>query len=215
MFGRLNGNEIIMESYYSQAGQDAWVVKMMGSKKGFFVDLGAYDGVQTSNTYFLEKYLGWGGICVEGNVEAFFKLCPARTCQTVNKAVTDYKGICQFGADRIGEGSIIGCDTLENILIDYVAPKTIDYLSMDIEGEELKVLKIFPFHDWDIKLITVEHNRYCDGPEKKDALFELLTRNGYERVVEDAKCLDPNPLYFNQPFEDWYQKIESYGPQNY
>jgi len=55
-----------------------------------------------------------------------------------------------------------------------------------------------------VGLITVEHNLYCDGNDRKNKLYELLTNNGFTRVVEDAPCLDKNPLYYNKPYEDWY-----------
>lgn len=195
-------------TYHSQAGQDKWVHELIGDK-GIFVDLGALDGIQTSNTYALEL-LGWTGICVEANVFQYHSLCTNRKSININKAVSDYNGNCRFGHDRIipDGGDVVECATLNNILSNLIIPREIDYLSLDIEGHEYTVLKIFPFDKWNIKLLTVEHNVYCDGAEKKNALYDLLTRNGYIRVVEDVKCLDPNPLYFNQPFEDWYQKLQ-------
>jgi hypothetical protein len=189
--------------YYSQAGQDKWVHEMMGDS-GFFVDCGAYDGIQTSNTYALEK-LGWKGICIEANKDAFEKCKQARGLMCLHAAITDYKGKVGFGFDTIGGDNIVDCYRIQDILDGiFLEPFEIDYLSMDIEGGEFTALKDFPFDRWKFKLMTIEHNLYCDGPAKKNALYELLTRNGYRRVIEDVKCLDPNPLYFNQPFEDWY-----------
>lgn len=190
--------------YYSQAGQDKWVHELIGNS-GFFVDVGAYDGIQTSNTYALE-ILGWEGICIEPNYDIFKILSWNRKCGLSNKVVTNYSGIIGFENDHIGGENHIECDTLNNILQRLNCPKKIDYLSLDIEGHELTVLSCFDFERWQPKLLTVEHNLYCDGLGKKNALFKLLTEKGYTRVVEDVKCLDPNPLYFNQPFEDWYAK---------
>jgi len=34
---------------------------------GYFVDIGAHDGITNSNSYIFEKYFGWSGICVEPN----------------------------------------------------------------------------------------------------------------------------------------------------
>lgn len=192
-------------TYYSQAGQDKWVYETVGSS-GMFVDIGAYDGIQTSNTYLLER-LGWKGICIEANPYAYQQLNTNRKCICVPFAVTDYDGMCSFGTDRIGGHTQVECYKLDTILKGCISPTVIDYMSLDIEGHELTVLKAFDFDRWDVKLMTVEHNLYCDGPEKKIALYELLTEKGYIRTHEDVKCLDPNPLYFNQPFEDWYQKI--------
>lgn len=195
-----------LHRFYSQAGQDEWVYSLVDGK-GFYIDVGAYDGQESSNTAFLEYMASWDGICIEPNPDAFALLVKNRECLCINKVVTDYTGICSFGTDRIGGPNQIPCDTLNNILASVDCPPLIDYLSLDIEGHELTVLQAFDFDYWQVKLITVEHNLYLDGPAKKDALFELLTTNGFTRVFEDVKCLDPYPLYFNQPFEDWYQKI--------
>jgi hypothetical protein len=35
----------------------------MGGKTGFFIEVGAYNGIESSNTYILEQ-LGWEGVCV-------------------------------------------------------------------------------------------------------------------------------------------------------
>lgn len=185
--------------FYSQAGQDEWVLSKI--KRGYFVDIGAYDGIQTSNTYALEK-AGWKGICIEGNLEIFKLLQKNRSSINVHAAVTDHKGTIEFGIDKIGKGIEVPCDTLNNILKDNNCPDVIDYLSIDIEGHELTVFNSFDF-SYRIRLMTVEHNLYCDGPEKKDKLFELLTERGFKRVAEDVKCLDPN--YYLKPYEDWYE----------
>lgn len=192
--------------YYSQAGQDEWVLKMLdGKTNGVFVDVGAYDGVESSNTLALEQ-LGWTGICIEGNPDVYKSLIQNRKCACINAAATDYNGVCNFGQDRIGGDRVVEAGMLDNLIRNNWFTK-IDYLSMDIEGHELAVLNVFPFEKWPIKLITIEHNLYCDGPEKKDALFALLTANGFTRAVEDVICLDPNPAYYGQPYEDWYIKL--------
>ena len=192
--------------YYSQSKQDEWVEQVYeGKRSGFFVDVGAYDGVQTSNTYFLEQKLGWVGICIEANDEVFKKLQSYRTSKNVCLAVTDYTGECSFSETLITpNGKPVRCDTLDNILTHNHCPEIINYMSLDIEGAEMDALKNFPFDKWRIGAITVEHNSYMDGPAKKDALFELLSRNGFDRVVNDAKCLDPYPLWYMKPYEDWY-----------
>jgi FkbM family methyltransferase len=193
-------------TFYSQSNQDKWVVEFLNFKKnGYFIELGAYDGIQTSNTYYMEKNLDWDGICVEANPFFFQKLKVNRKSKNINVALNDYVGECYFTDDRISKsGFKVPCNTLDNILKETNCPKDIDYMSIDIEGYEYIVLKNFNFNNWNIGLITVEHNLYCDGDERKKLLYELLTKNGFTRVVDDAPCLDTNPLYFNKPYEDWY-----------
>jgi hypothetical protein len=40
-------------------------------RHGTFVDLGCYDGVTYSNTWYFERKLGWSGVCVEPNPTVF------------------------------------------------------------------------------------------------------------------------------------------------
>jgi hypothetical protein len=52
-----------------QAGQDYWVIGEVFNERrgGYFVDIGAHDGVELSNTFLLEKRYGWTSVCVEAN----------------------------------------------------------------------------------------------------------------------------------------------------
>lgn len=194
--------------HYSQAGQDVWVAKKFEYKKnGYFLEVGAYDGIQTSNTYFLEKELGWSGICIEANPSVFNSLALNRKSLNLNVAVSNYEGVGMFLGDAIstdGRGVNVDFDTLNNILKKNKAPEIVDYLSIDIEGHEFTVLEDFDFSKWHINCMTVEHNLYMNGPTEKEKLFELLSNKGFIREVEDAPCLDNNPLWHMKPYEDWY-----------
>lgn len=194
--------------YYSQSNQDKWVCEFLNFKKnGFYLDIGAYDGIQTSNTFILEEDLQWSGICVEANPTIFNKLCNNRKSINLNLAILDYKGTCNFNEDSIcdkDKGYLIKCDTLNNVLEKNNAPNIIDYMSIDIEGSEFDALKNFDFKKWQINLITIEHNLYLNGDFDKNRLFKLLSENNFERVVEDAVCLDTNPSVYQKPYEDWY-----------
>ncbi len=195
--------------YYSQSDQDKWVLEFLKFKrKGFFIEIGAYDGIQTSNTYTMEKFFDWDGICIEANPHVFPQLVSNRKSKNLNVAVNDYYGKCFFLGDKITkEGFEIPCDTLDNLLTQNECPKNIDYISIDIEGYEYAVLKNFDFSKWNIGLMTVEHNLYMGKEENinnKNNIYNLLSRNGFTRVVDNAPCLDQTPQYFNQPYEDWY-----------
>ena len=64
-------------SYYSQDGQDRFLDQKFFKEKtaGTFIEVGANDGITYSNTYFLEKFRQWKGICIEPHPGAFEKLC--------------------------------------------------------------------------------------------------------------------------------------------
>lgn len=66
----------LKSQFYSQAGQDKYLIENIykNKEKGFFIDIGAHDGITYSNTYYLEKELGWSGICIEPNPKIYKQL---------------------------------------------------------------------------------------------------------------------------------------------
>lgn len=194
--------------HYSQSNQDKWVCEKLNYKyNGYYVDVGAYDGIQTSNTFLFEKEYLWQGICIEANPLVFQKLCSNRKSININLAVDDKLGECFFDNDKISStnsGFLVKKNTLNNILLENNCQKNIDYLSLDIEGNEFVALNSLDFNLWNIKLITVEHNLYLNGPENKNKIFNFLTNKNFTRVVDNVLCLDKNPCWYNKPYEDWY-----------
>ncbi len=85
-------------NFYSQSGQDkgALSVTRHKSEPKFFVDIGAYDGINTSNTLALEE-CGWTGICVEANPEIFATLANNRpNAINLQFAVASFDGHLNF-----------------------------------------------------------------------------------------------------------------------
>lgn len=197
-----------MTVWHSQAGQDEWIATRHAGGPGYFVDVGAWDGVATSNTYTLEAEFGWRGVCIEPHRGAFEALRGNRRCVTTGVAASDRAGVLGFTGDHVdpaGQETVI-CLPLVDILRLANAPTTIDYLSIDVEGHELAVLAGMDFGMFHVKHLTIEHNLYRDGPDLKDAIHAVLTGHGFRRVVEDAGCVDPcpPPAWTGCPFEDWY-----------
>src|SRR3972149_7086762 len=76
----------IQPKYYSQYQQDKWLYENIfkNNTNGFFVDIGASDGIKFSNTYFFEKMLGWNGVCVEPLPDIYKRLIKNRNCICIN-----------------------------------------------------------------------------------------------------------------------------------
>lgn len=55
-------------------GLDRKLEKYLHFRNGFFIEVGANDGYSQSNTYYLEKLLGWRGILVEG-IPSLYEKC--------------------------------------------------------------------------------------------------------------------------------------------
>lgn len=203
---------------YSQAGQDLWALRCTNwATNGYYVDLGAHDGLQHSNSALLDLEYGWQGLCVEANV-LVAQVCAYNrpNATVVNAAVAGYEGVVRFHDQWItsdGSGVEVRCAPLKTILDENNARKTIDYMSIDIEGMEYDMLAAFDFDAYRVHLMTVEHNLYADGPAEKDRIFDLLSSKGFIRCVEDAICLDP--VYYGSKYEDWYYNASFYPGVGY
>lgn len=187
----------------SQAGQDQWVIETLGPGPGYFVDVGAHDGVVHSNTWTLEVEFGWRGLCIEPNANVYELLQINRACSTIDYAASDViRDDGYLNGDRLDTvGQPVKLRTLDWFLTTFGEGSggVVDYLSVDAEGHDLDVLRGHDFDRWHVRLITVEHNLYCDGPARKNAIYDHLTANGFERVREDVVAEGYGP------YEDWFQ----------
>ncbi len=134
------------ENYYSQFGQDKYLdqVVFKGKTHGFFVELGAYDGINCSNTYFFEKYREWQGICIEPIPEQYNLLEKNRQCFCVWGCINDTANHDDFlhvhGGDeyrfvcREKENRIVGKEHTEMLsgLIRYYHPKHLELVKKEI-----------------------------------------------------------------------------------
>ena len=90
--------------------------------------------------------------------------------------------------------------TLQTIFKAYSAPAVIDYMSLDVEGHELEVLAGFPFNEYVVKCITVEHNEPHTGPVMRTSIREILELNDYRFV----KGNDDIHNWRHGPIDDFY-----------
>lgn len=177
--------------FFSQNGQDEFLENhIFGNfSHGYFVDIGANDGVTYSNTYFFEKR-GWQGLCVEPIPEVFAKLVARRNCECVcgvisgtNDAYADLlhvSGYSEMLSGVVGAYEAAHSARVEKELQDYggkkevlkvknynfndlVHRRDIDYLSIDVEGSEFEIIKSIDFALYTIKVISVE-NPYNNVP---------------------------------------------------
>ena len=190
---------------YSQLNQDINVLKFYNNKKdGYFVEIGAADGIKISNTYLLEKEYNWKGICIEPVPEQYEKLVNNRNCICENVCVysdSDLElefAICDENSLLSGLYSHIDhhknivdnnkkifnskTKTLTDILHMNKSPNFIEYLSIDTEGSELEILKGIDFNKYKFGIIDIEHN-YIEP--RRTQIKELLLNNNYEYLKEN------------------------------
>jgi len=159
------------ESFTSQYGQDSilyynfWAGLLAKGFQGFYVDLGSNQPKVISNTWFLDKCLGWKGLCIEADPVLSENLRKSeRTCKVINKCASGERSTLPYVTENSG-GHIaargekadvyVSCAPLSEILIEN-GIEHVDFLSLDIEGNEVLALAK---SDWDsvpVELILVE-----------------------------------------------------------
>jgi len=140
------------EPFFGQFGEVEWVVKNLPLPGcGYFVEVGACDGVELSNTCYFERTMGWKGLLVEPDPRSVSKILRQRTCLLDTRAAGRRAGTASFGLhsdpawsgiDRPVPGGTrldVVVASLTQILLDHSAPPVIDLLSIDTEGTELDV----------------------------------------------------------------------------
>ena len=189
--------------YYSQWGEDKFIFEFFKDKKqGFYFDIGSYHPVKYSNTCLLYKQ-GWHGVNVDANptsIDLFniarpkdINICAALSDKNhyadyfVDHALapvntideTTYKKLKSvfFKNMRVSKIKTLTIDDLKqnSLLLE----KT-DFLNIDIEGLDFKVLKQINLKDSNIKLTGIE-THFPDGSKTKDSedIFTYLKEHSY------------------------------------
>ena len=177
-----------MNNSQSQSGQDLFVLQLIKNKKPYFVDIGCWEPINLNNTYLLENN-GWNGISVD---------------------ITDLTTEWTARKSKFVKANALELDytTLFN---ENKAPKVIDYLTIDIEGngDRFLTLKKVLESDREFKIITIEHDSYR-GYELTEAKpqRELLLERGYFLLCSDV-TLSGNP------FEDWWVNPKYFEEKEY
>jgi FkbM family methyltransferase len=178
----------LRELYFSQYQQDKFLDEVLFNRKknGFFIDIGAHDGVSINNTLFFEKYRTWRGLCIEPNPLVYDKLIKNRRSINLNVCIGNSDEIVKFTQivgysemlsgvtstyderhlDRINNeigqrgGEIKSIDVqmvrLENI--NEIKGKEIDFVSIDTEGNEFDIVKSIDFEKIYVKVLVIENN---------------------------------------------------------
>jgi len=200
----------------SQLRQDLFVLSEAKYKTGgFYVEFGATNGVDLSNTHLLETEFSWRGILAEpakvwkkelkknrpnASIETLCVWKDSNSSLTFNETDSPELSTVDIFSEedghkntrRVGRKYVVQTISLFDLLRKHQAPKYIDYLSIDTEGSEFEILSAFDFDEYSFGIITVEHNY----TPQREMIFALLTRNGYERKYESISY-----------FDDWYTRI--------
>ncbi len=201
---RLRELLLLPESKYeTQLNQDIFALLVNRFGNGYFLEIGANDGYTISNTVYLEEKFGWNGLLVEAN-PAYEISLKNRKSKSIIAAITDKKGTFKFRAaglyggvdesldrmhNKITDGApliTVNGITLEQALVDHGAPSLINFVSIDVEGGELPIVRqLCDLRNFRFLCGCIEHNfRMEDYSE----IVELLQRADYQ-VIWNGKTL--------------------------
>lgn len=182
-YSQYKQDEIIYNKYFRRNAISKLFLK---EKKGFFIEIGADDGIDKSNTKLFEE-LGWEGICIEPSPTRFQMLIKNRNCECLNVAISNKQKEVEFlditGYGKGLSGIVENYDPkhLERIkketednpktltksrvkvktqrleqILDERNIKRVDYCSIDVEGSEIEILKSINFKKVNFNIISIE-----------------------------------------------------------
>ena len=200
----------------SQLYQDVFASFIIGNKfDKTFLEFGATNGLDLSNTFMLESSFGWKGVlsepspqwhtslkenrknskiitkCIwtESNKKLDFFESDAGEYSTLNDYLeNDIKSMPGNTKLRKKSGKLIKVETisLNDVIKNYFQNKAPSYISIDTEGSEYEIIKSFNFKKYRPQIFTIEHNH--TKLEKK--IDDILKHNNYERIFRKLTAFD-------------------------
>lgn len=184
----------------AQFGQDLWALEHHNQKRnGTYLEIGVHDGENANNTVMMDQEYGWSGVCIDPMMKNMEK----RSCKQFKVALGSETGEADFRYSDGGDQGLSGLDkfansdnnkqwkdvvsnfkmkkvqvrTPEDVFTEANLPSTIDYMSLDVEGAEMDILRSFPFDKYCVKYATIETN---NDKEKEKEMEEFMTQRGYK-----------------------------------
>ena len=180
---------------YSQNAEEEIILKYFGGKVGTFIDIGANDGKTLSNTFALTEQ-GWTGVLIEPSPKAFALLkdnYKGKKGYLYNFALGTTNGNvkffdCETHLNQGDHGLLstmiesekskwkkekfneieVKCFRWKTFL-NRLSVKDFDFISMDIEGMEVELLKQIDLRT--TSLVCLEWNSKPETKEKFDKLM--------------------------------------------
>lgn len=190
-----DSNNLLFESK-SQNGQDLFALIANDFKSGgVFIEFGAYDGIIFSNTFLLEKEFGWTGILIDPIPRHYESLKQNRKCRLIQGAITaehqESVLIEELPASDLSrlvrkrklfkKVHVVEAFTLQEVIDKNLTSSEIDFLSIDIEGGDIEILRSLDLTKYKIKAICVEHNYRANS----DRIIAHMHKNNYEHVFSE------------------------------
>ena len=206
----------LSKSIKSQLYQDVFASFIIGSKfEKTFLEFGATDGLELSNSYMLENSYDWKGVlsepspqwhdllrknrtntkiitkCIwsESRKKLDFFMSDVGVLSTINEFIeSDKSSMPGNTLERKKSGKVISVETisLDDVIKEYFDDVVPSYVSIDTEGSEFEILKAFSLDIYRPKVFTIEHN-FTDYQNKID---QLMISHNYIRIFRDLTTFD-------------------------
>ena len=200
----------------SQLYQDVFASFIVGKKfDKTFLEFGATDGLELSNSYMLETSEGWRGAlsepspqwhnslkknrkdakiitkCIwsQSGKKLDFFMSDVGALSTINDFVeNDKDSMPSNTAERKKNGKIISVETisLNDVIKEFFSNKTPSYISVDTEGSEYEILKSFNFKTYRPTVFTIEHN----FTSYQNQIDDLMKLHNYKRIFRQLTAFD-------------------------
>jgi len=200
----------------SQLYQDIFASFVVNDKfNKSYLEFGATNGIDLSNTYILENEFSWSGSLAEPDQNWIDDLRKNRpNSNIISKCIwstsgkklnffssnthvlsslddfkySDINSMPGNTAARVKEGKNYQVETisLNDVIFNYFDGKTPSYISIDTEGSEFEILNSFDFTKYQPIIFTIEHN-FTDLQKKID---DLMKKNNYLRIFRDLTLFD-------------------------
>src|SRR5271163_428626 len=184
-------------NFKSQFGEDRLLYEYFREKKaGYYVEVGACDGIYASNTFFFEQ-IGWNGVLIEPIPEL------AERCRTTRprSQVICGAAVSPNSPDHIDFEVVEGWEALSSVslkrdrfydyqpnvrtisvtartldtMLEEANPGQIDFLTIDVEGQEWQVLQGFTISRWQPEIVILE--RWGSVPDQR--VMGYMHENNY------------------------------------
>lgn len=215
--------------YKAQYKEDIYVINYFLKRNisifnRVFVEIGAFDGFDMSNTYALEIGYSWKGLLVEASVNIFNRLIKTNRPRSIkiNAAVCNEEGFVEYNDNNVGLGGItkyinnkkvkktynVRCSPISKIIKENNI-RYIDLFSLDVEGAEEEVLKTFdwniPVRLWIIEVNAIKLNGSESEKQKCKNVQNTLIKHGY-KYIGVSLSQSVNEFYENTNFYNLARK---------
>ncbi len=200
--------------YFSQQSEDRYLhEKYLNYRDGFFIELGAMDGVIYSNSLFFENSLNWKGVLIEPTTQYHQLVNNRPNCHNFNYAISEVDGEVEFLGDGALGGVLKSMDDKHRLgwnldqqpsytvkskpiskVLENLDIKRVDLFSIDVEGGELEVLKTF---NWDIPVYIVLIEMAKHDLVKDENCRNFLISKGFE-FDSEIGC---NEVFINRNYK--------------